>query len=215
MNMKLLLKNGALNLLVLLLLTFVLINITNRYILTPGFYSNGGDPLSGIPGQELSIYENLQRWIYISSGTYLIVKLAAITLVLYTALYLADQPVSYKDIFNVVVLAEFIFLVPAVIKITSFYYVFPHGTLEDWRQYYILSALSLFKDAPADWNYALQTINVFEIGYWFLLAFGIYRLSDLNYDKSLQIVVTAYLPALFIWVASVTFCTLMLFPASG
>jgi hypothetical protein len=213
--MKLLLKNGTLNLLVLLLLTFVLINITNRYILTSGFYSNGGDPLSGVPGQEVSIYENLQRWIYISSAAYLIVKLAAISLVLYTALYLADQQVTYKDIFNVVVLAEFVFLIPAVIKITSFYYVFPHGTLEDWRQYYILSTLSLFKYASPDWYYALQTVNVFEICYWFLLALGIYRISGLNYDKSVQIVVTAYLPALFIWVASVTFCTLMLFPASG
>ena len=212
--MKLLLKNSCLGA-ILVLLTFVLIYITNRYILTVGFYSNSDDPLSGIPGQDVSIYENLQRWIYISSALYLLLKLSAISLVLYIALYLADQQVNYAEIFNITVLSEFIFLVPAIIKIASFHYIFPQGTLQDWRQYYILSALSLFKNAPADWSYALQTFNVFEIAYWFLLAFLIHRRSNLNYDRSLRIVICSYLPALLIWVASVTFCTLMLFPANG
>jgi len=196
--MKLLLKNSCLGA-ILVLLTFVLIYITNRYILTVGFYSNSDDPLSGIPGQDVIIYENLQRWIYISSALYLLLKLSAISLVLYIALYLADQQVNYAEIFN----------------IASFHYIFPQGTLQDWRQYYILSALSLFKNAPADWSYALQTFNVFEIAYWFLLAFLIHRRSNLNYDQSLRIVICSYLPALLIWVASVTFCTLMLFPANG
>ncbi len=213
--MKLMLKNCKLNLGVLVLLTFVLIYFTNRSILTVGFYEAGADPLSVMPDESLKIYNNLQSWIYFSSATYLILKIFFASVVIYTALYLKDQQVRFNRIFKVTVLAEFIFLIPAAIKLMSFPVVFPHGTLSDWHQYYILSALSLFKYAPADWNYALQTLNVFEVGYWFLLAFGIQKISDLNYDNSLRIVAVSYVPALFIWVAIVTFCTLIIFPGFG
>lgn len=209
------LKNHYLNLAVLILLTFVLLYFTSHYILTPGFYENGPDPLSGIPGNGLKIYESLQAWIYLGSAVYLLIKLFIISLILYTALYLTDEQVRFKNIFRITVLAEFVFLIPASIKIISFPVIFPNGTLADWNRYYILSAVSLVSTAPADWNYALQTLNVFEISYWFLLAFGIYKMSALDFDRSLRVVVVAYVPALFIWVAFVTFCTLILFPGFG
>jgi hypothetical protein len=215
MRMKSLFKNGTLALVLLLMLTFLLICITAHHVLTVGFYENSGDPLSGIPGQDLSVYETLQKWIYISSAVYLLFKLGVITLILHTALYLNNQDVSIGKIFRVTVLAEFIFLIPATVKIISFPYTFPHGTLLDWHRYYVLSLLSLFENAPADWYYALQTFNVFEIGYWFLLAYGISKISPLNYDRSLRIVVTAYVPALVIWIAAVTFFTLVMFPSTG
>ena len=209
------LKYGKLSFVILVLLTFVLIYITNHYILTIGFYANSDNPLSGIPGHDAAIYETLQHWIYLSSAAYLLLKISAISLIVYIGLYLADEQVDYSDIFNVVVLAEYVFLIPAIVKIASFYYVFPQGTLQDWNQYYPFSALSLFKAAPTDWYYALQTLNVFEIGYWFILGYLVRGTCRLNFDQSLRIVVTSYLPALFVWVASVTFCILMLFPTSG
>jgi hypothetical protein len=135
--------------------------------------------------------------------------------IIHTALYLNDQQVSTTKIFKVVVLAEFIFLLPAVIKIVTFNYTFPHGNLLDWHRYYILSLLSFFDNVPADWYYALQTANLFEVVYWFLLAFGICKITSLNFDGSLRLVLSSYLPALFIWIAAVTFFTLMMFPSTG
>lgn len=213
--MKFLLKNGKFSFAVLLSLTFGLIFITERNILTVGFYQAGGDVLAGVPGREVTVYANLQKWIYFSSALYLLLKLGTITLILHTALYLHNQQVSLREIFSVSVLAEFIFLVPAVIKIFTFNYTFPHGNLLDWHRYYILSLLSLFDNVPADWYYALQTANVFELAYWFLLAFGISKITTLNFDRSLRIVLCSYIPALFIWVAVVTFFTLMMFPSTG
>jgi hypothetical protein len=213
--MKSLFKNGTPALALLLMLTFLLIYITTHHILTVGFYENNGDPLSGIPGQDLNVYETLQKWIYIYSAVYLLIKLGVITLILHTALYLNNQDVSISKIFSVTVLAEFIFLIPATVKIISFPYTFPQGTLLDWHRYYVLSLLSLFENIPADWYYALQTVNVFEIVYWFLLAYGVSKIATLNYDRSLRIVVTSYVPALVIWIAAVTFFTLVMFPSTG
>jgi hypothetical protein len=199
----------------LLSLTFLLIYLTDHYILTINFYENSGDPVAEVPAQESVVYESLQKWIYLASAFYLLIKLFFISLVLYTAFYLSNHPVPFGKVFNVAVLADFIFLIPAVSKFFWFQYKYPEGTLADWHRVYILSALSLFDSAPADWYYALQTLNVFEVAYWFSLAYGIYKISSLDYDRSLKLVVCSYVPALFIWVATVTFCTLVMFPSTG
>lgn len=213
--MKYLHRNGKLNLAILIAFTFLLICLTNRFILTVDFYENNGDPLSGIPGRDSNIYEALQKWVYFSSVVYLLIKLGLITLILHTALYLRDQEVPFRKIFNVVVLAEFIFIIPATIKLITFNYTFEHGTLLDWHRYYVLSALSLFPEVPADWYYALQSLNLFEFAYWFILAFGVSKITSFRFDAALTIVVTSYVPALAVWVASVTFCSLLMFPSTG
>jgi hypothetical protein len=213
--MKLLLKNGWLSLALLLSLTTLLIYLTGHYILTLGFYVSNGDPLSGIPGQDERVYEMMQKWIYLSSVLYLLLKVGVISLILHTALYLQDKDISIHKIFKVTILAEYIFLIPAAIKILTFHYTFPTGTLLEWHKYYIFSAISIFNEAPVDWSYALQTLNAFEIGYWFLLAYGLSRITDLNFDRSLRIVVTSYVPALIVWIAVITFFTLVVFPTTG
>jgi hypothetical protein len=213
--MKFFYKYGTLSLAMLLLLTFLLIYLTDHFILTAGFYQLNGDPLYGIPGRDLNIYEALQKWVYISSAAYLLVKLGVIALIIHTGMYLHNFEAPFRNIFKIIVLSEFLFLLPAAIKILSFNYTFPNGTLLDWHRYYVFSALTLFDSAPADWYYALQTFNLFEIAYWFLLGFGIAKISGLKYDHALRIVVTTYVPALVVWIAAVTFFTLMMFPATG
>jgi len=213
--MKFTSKSALLSLLAYMALTFFLIYITDHYILTINFYESSGDLVSAIPDQEQKVYESLQQWIYISSAVYLVIKFCLISLTLYTGLYLFDRPVAFSKIFQVTVLAEFIFFIPAIFKIFWFHFMLPNGTLIDWHKFYFLSALSLFNNVAADWSYALQTLNIFEVGYWFLLAYGIFKTSNLTYDQSLKIVICSYVPTLLIWVASVTFFTLLMFSGTA
>lgn len=198
---------------VLLATSLFLIYLTNRFVLTASFYQTS-DAL-GLPGEGNRVYADLQQWIYFSAAGYLLVKLSLTTLVLYTALYLAEQPVRFAELFQVAIMAEYIFVAAAATKLWWFHYRYPTGTLRDWHQTYILSALSLTGPVPADWSYTVQTLNLFEVGYWFLLAYGVFKLSGLSFDRSIRLVLRAYLPALLIWVALVTFCTLLLFPSNA
>ncbi len=213
--MKVLMKNGIAHLLMLLCFTFALIWITGEYVLTPELYANSGNPLSGIPGRDAGVVAMLQKWIYLSSAAYLMIKLGLITLILHTALYLFHQNVPLHRVFKITVIAEFIFLIPAAIKLGTFSYTYPDGNLLDWHQYYVLSALTYFKGVPAAWYYALQTLNLFEVIYWFLLAQSINGITKLTFDQSLKLVLVSYLPSLVIWVATVTFISLLMFPSSG
>ncbi|MGN6639520.1 MAG: hypothetical protein ACTHJ8_11465, partial [Mucilaginibacter sp.] len=204
--MKRILKSNFFGLGLLLGLSFLLIYITDKYILSVDFFNRGSDIFSVIPEQ---VYHAVQKWIYFSQVIYTLVKVSLIALIIYTALYLSDESISFSRVLNIVIYCELIFLVPAALKIPWFLYKHPHGTLLDWHRTYILSALSFFNDVPADWYYPLQTLNVFEVAYWFLLAYGIYKATKLTFDNALKIIILSYVPALLIWVAMVSFCALV------
>ncbi|MBD1395150.1 hypothetical protein [Mucilaginibacter glaciei] len=208
-------KNYLLNLAVLGLLSCVLVFLTDKYILTSVFFTRNGQYLSGIPEQELRVYDMIQKWIYLSAVTYLLSRILIVTLILYTALYLSEVSVSFKNVLGTVILAEYIFLIPAVFKFFHFYLAGSDFTLQAWHLYYPLSAMQLVGSVPADWHYSLQTLNLFEVLYWFLLAAGIRRIAGLSYDESLKVVVKSYLPALLIWVSLFTFLTIIYFPATS
>ena len=213
--MKSIFKSNFISLGILLGLSLVIVTITSHYILTVKFFDDSEAYFSGIPGQEANVYASLQKYIYLTTVAYILVKLLITALVLYTALYLADKFIPFGKALHIAILSEFIFLLQAVLKIAWFNYRYPHGTLMDWHSVYVLSALSITGDVSADWYYPLQTLNVFEIAYWFLLALGIRKATSLNYDQSLRLILASYVPLLFIWVVTVTFCTVMVFPGKA
>lgn len=189
-----------------------LIFLSDKYILTNDFYDRNQQPLSGIPEMEPAVFRSVQRLVYLYSAIYLVVKLLVITLVLFTGLYFFGLRVYFRDLLRVVALAEFIFFVPAVVKIWWFYYNVPSATLEGWEKYYFLSAASFADYVKPVYLYPLQTFNGFELAYWFILATGIKSVTHADFDKSLQVVICSYVPALTLWIVLVAFLTIVYFP---
>jgi hypothetical protein len=208
-------KSNLISLSAVLALTLAIVSTSNRVILTRSFFDKSGQALSAIPGQDVLLYAGLQKWIYVLTALYLLFKIYLVSLILYTALYIADHLVAFFLILHMVTLCELLFSLSAVIKIWWFHHYYPHGSLLDWHRFYTLSALSILDSIPADWCYPLQTLNAFEVAYWFLLAYGIARISGLHYWHSFKIIAFSYLPALFIWIVVVCFCAIMYFPNHG
>lgn len=202
---------------ILLIATFVgislfLLYLSDKCILTNDFYDRNQQPLTGIPEMEPTIFRTVQRVVFLYSAGYLIVKLLVITLIIYTGLYFFEIRASFSDLLRIVTLSEFIFLVPAIVKIWWFYYYVPEPTLERWEDFYFLSLAWLNDYVKPVSLYPLQTFNVFEIGYWFILAAGIRSLTRTEFDRSLKVVVSSYVPALLLWIVLVAFFTIMYFP---
>lgn len=208
-------KSNLISLGAVLGLTLAIVSTSNRVILTRSFFDESGHALSAIPGQDMLLYAGMQKWIYVLTGLYLLFKIGLVTLILYTALYILDHLAAFSLILHVVTLSEVVFLISASLKIWLFHIYYPHGSLLDWHRFYILSALSIFETAPADWSYPLQTMNAFEVSYWLLLAYGIAKITGLHYWRAFKIIAISYLPALFIWMVVVSFCAIMYFPNYG
>lgn len=125
---------------------------------------------------------------------------------------LLGSPTSFKNLFRIVILAELVFIIPSIIKIFWFGVFHVDYTLRDLQFFSPLSVLSLMdRESVEPWLiYPLQLLNVFELVYWLVLAYGLYDLTRERYSKMLGLVAASYGTGLLLWVVFVVFLTINL-----
>jgi hypothetical protein len=125
-----------------------------------------------------------------------------------------DLKLKFGQAFKVAILADVVFIVPMLIKIFWFMVIQQDYTLQDLQMFSPLSILNLLDTKNIDvlWLYPLQLLNVFELVYILLLGFWVYQFSAKSFDKGLNMVLSSYLPALFVWIVLLMFVTLNLNP---
>lgn len=122
------------------------------------------------------------------------------------------EDVQFRDILTVVLIAEFVFIIAGFYKFFNFYLIDTDYTLETLQTYYPLSLIN-YKEAISTekWlAYPLQLLNVFELMYWGVLAWGIWELTNkkISYQRSLGYVALTYGIGLLFWVGVVCFLIL-------
>ncbi|MBC3757255.1 hypothetical protein H7U19_02485 [Hyunsoonleella sp. SJ7] len=163
--------------------------------------------------QSQEFLESQKKWKYLSYVAVpflLLIKTSVISVILHAGCFFFERDLSYKKLFNIVVKAEFVFLLVIVFK-TLWFYVFQQDyTLEDLRYFYPLSAINIFgyDDLQPWFVYPLQVLNLFEFAYWIILAYLLGKAINENTDKGLTIVASSYGIGLLIWVVAVMFFTL-------
>lgn len=163
-------------------------------------------------------FKDKWEWItYILAPLLLLIKTTLVTSVLYIgAFFFSKAKVTFKQLFNAVVKAEFVFLGVGVLKIVWFYFFQTNYTLEDIQYFYPLSALNIigYQGLDAWFIYPLQVLNLFELAYWLLLSYYVGKLAFTKKDKGkpmdlgFKIVASSYGSALLLWVVVVMFFTL-------
>lgn len=194
--------------------SLTLVFITNKYILTINFYERNGQPVSGIPDMEALVYDKIKSTIYIYTVLYLVAKVFVITIILATGLFFFNIEVSFGRLMRLVILCEFVFLLPAAAKICWFWQERNIVDMITWQNFYFLSAASLFSEVKPAVLLPLQTINIFEVCYWILLAGGIEKAAGIRFGKALKVVYLSYVPSLIIWVIFVVYFTIVVYPQS-
>ena len=168
--------------------------------------------------EEIIEFQKKWQWFsYAIIPIILLIKTALISSILYIGTFFySKSKVTFKQLFDAVVKAEFVFLGVGVLKIVWFYFFQTNYTLEDLQYFYPLSALNIvgYKGLEAWFIYPLQVLNLFELAYWLLLAYFVGKLAFTEKDKGkpmdlgFKIVATSYGSALLLWVVVVMFFTL-------
>ncbi|RIV50193.1 hypothetical protein D2V93_10420 [Flagellimonas taeanensis] len=142
----------------------------------------------------------------------LLIKISIIAVILDTGCFLMEKKIQYGRLFGIVLLSEFIFLVPIILKTLWFHFFQKDYTLEDLQYFYPFSALNIVGHEGLDiwWVYPLQTINVFEITYWIVLAYLLDKAlkTPKKQNTGIKIVASSYGTGLLIWVIGIMFFTL-------
>lgn len=156
-------------------------------------------------------------WIsYAITPILLLLKFSALSVLIYIGVFFSDlhKDITLGKIFKVVVLSEIVFVVASVIKMLWFILFAGNYTLDDMNFFYPLSLINLFSrsEVASYWVYPLQTINIFQVFYVLLLAFGLSRISSVKKISVDRIVLSTYVPAIAVWIAMVLFLTIDTMP---
>ncbi|WP_433779342.1 hypothetical protein [Flavobacterium anhuiense] len=156
-------------------------------------------------------FQNKWHWLtYFFIPIVILLKTSIITLILYVGLFLSSRDLKYKDIWRIVLDAEFIFLLVPILKTLWFLFFQTNYDLSDIQNFYPLSALNIlgYKSLETWFVYPFQTLNLFELAYIIYIAFRLGKITNTNTDYGLKIVGLSYVPTLILWVATVMFFTL-------
>lgn len=138
---------------------------------------------------------------YLSIPVIYIFKFAMTAFLLWTGAFLFGYRLSYKEAFQTVIIAEFIFLIPELLKILYFLFIVNDPSLFEVQSFYPLSLIN-FADPetlPKKWFYPMKAANVFEVLYWFILAYLLHSIFRKKKLIAALIVLVAYVVPFIGW----------------
>ena len=106
-------------------------------------------------------------------------KFTVIGFVLWVGCFLFGYRITFKQCWSVVMIAEFVFILPELLKIGWFMFVRTDPNLPEIRAFYPLSLMNFFdyQSVAKQYAYPLRAISVFEILYILVLGQGVNHFS--------------------------------------
>ena len=97
--------------------------------------------------------------------------------------------------------AEFIFLIPEILKIGWFMFVVPDPILPEIRAFYPFSLMNLvdYTTIQKRFAYPLRALSVFEIFYILIMVNGVHYYAKRNKQAAWWIVSTSYILIFILW----------------
>lgn len=166
--------------------------------------------LESIPGYEtlesdgsLSYFHIFNTLSYIWTPFALLWKFTLISFLIWMSSFALGYKSSFSLIWQVVMVAEIIFLLPELIKMIYFLNPPANVTYLDIKAFYPLSALVFFDGSQlsAKYIYPLQLINVFEIIYISALTKGFQLISKRPLSEAFRVILVGYVFFLILWAA--------------
>lgn len=137
-------------------------------------------------------------------------KILLVTLCIITGMLFYDKVVVFWSVFQSALICEFIFIIPALIKVAWFGLLKVDFSLLEVYAFSPLSLISLFDVNTVDqWMiYPLQTISVFEFCYVALLSYKVKFLMEERFPTALRMTLVFYGSGLLLWLAVVAYLNL-------
>ncbi|MBN1185584.1 MAG: hypothetical protein JXB49_25080 [Bacteroidales bacterium] len=175
----------------------------NQFVLTRELYHNTYIERLGAERIDM-IFEEGRKWQLLSAffiPLVLLIKISFTSVCLFTGLNFKGIFASYNEIFNIALKAESVFCLANVVKVAVLLFLKRTEVFEDLN-YYPLSLINLTGTAGIyKWLvYALQTLNLFELFYWLLLAKGLEVSLSRDYGSMLLLVLSTYVIGLVLWI---------------
>ncbi len=201
---EIVLKSNKIKFFIILVLCNVFVYYLNqRFILTNSLYYNSLIQQLSIERIDFMIEES-KKWQFLtlfSIPLVLVIKICFTAFCLYVGLSFDGTSNSFKEVFNIALKAEAIFIVANIIRLTINLMTQRVSDFNDLN-YYPLSLISITgTENLYTWLvYPLQTLNLFELFYWLTLAKGLEIVTSKGFSSMLLLVLYSYVTGLIIWI---------------
>lgn len=207
-------KNNYFLFVIIILITLLLMIIFNYSLniteITSNFYSEQ------LAQEQLDQFiESQEKWSwlgYVVIPLLILIRVSLVALCLSIGVFFYDTEifVRFKEFFRVALVGEFVLVLVGCVKFFYFAFIRTDYTFKDIQQFYPFSYINFLDiEKIQPWLvYPLQTLNLFEVAYFFVLVYGVHKLLKNKYWKSFEITAISYGTGLLIWIALVMFLTL-------
>lgn len=150
---------------------------------------------------QMGVFNIINGLQYLSIPLVYLWKFTVIAFLIWIGCFMFGYKVTFTKTWQVVMIAEAVFFVPELIKIFHFIFIYSDPDLYEVRAYYPLSLMNFFDHETLDgrWHYPLKSINLFEIIYWFVLAYGIHLAAKKKAVIARAIVFSSYVFFFLLW----------------
>ena len=146
-------------------------------------------------------YEHINYSGYVISALAVGIRIFLVFMCIVIGVYVFSLEFKSYQVLNAIILAEFIFILPGVIKLFWFVFIQTEYGIKDLQSFSGFSVLSFFNQEIFDnWLiYPLRSLNLFEALYWLVLAYQLSKIINKSFNSSLKFVAATYGVGLFIW----------------
>ncbi len=198
----------------LILISSIINYVLQSYIINDNIYI---DYFQNQLGYEriLKMVNEQKKWAWLNYALLPVIYLLKFSLITFWVLcgtIIAGYKITFKSIFKVVLVTEFVWLLPSFTLIIWFGLIETSYTFNDVQYFAPLSLLNLFNASQLDpWLiFPLKSLNLFEVIYLLVLALGIKKIMKKDYDSALKFTLPVYGSALVVWILFVTFLSINL-----
>lgn len=201
------------------IIPFVLIIITsetllylsnNLLFLDKLYYDSLLEQISYEKIEEFSKESKKWAWLsYVIIPAFYLIKFSLVSTCLYVGAFFLNKRLKFSELFLVAIKAEMVFIFLSLFKIIWFSVFNPNFSYNDYVAFSPMSLIGIVGMESVDkiWHYPLQVFSLFEVIYWFVLAFGVKKLLEKDLAPSFKLVLSSYGLGLLSWIVVIMFIT--------
>ena len=160
--------------------------------------------------QEISSQAEKWSWVsYAIIPLIYFIKFSLVSTCLYIGAFFMNKRLKFSALFLLAIKAETVFIFLSLFKIIWFSIFNTDYSYTDVATFSPMSLLSIVGMESVDkiWHYPLQVFSLFEVIYWFVLAFGVKELLEKDLAPSFKLVLSSYGLGLLSWIVVIMFIT--------
>jgi len=149
-------------------------------------------------GAILRLISTLQ---FVSIPVVFLWKFSVIGMVLWFGCFLFGYRITFSQCWSIVMAAEFVFILPEIIKILWFLFIDTDPAYQAIHAFYPLSLMNFFNfhNVPIQYHYPLKAISLFELGYIYVMVRGVHFYSRRQQNAAWYIVCCSYIFIYLLW----------------